>query len=204
MQGISRIHPKYALLRGGPLRVGDVARRCALRPWIPQARYERSGGVTPSLTACSVYSRVRLTRRKIRSLSEPWANTTTHTGKRIMAVFPGHRRVRASRPRNSADVELRAKWLPNGHTVCSPSRDRTPGRPTQAGLRSLFVRFQWLEICALRQILLFFLLQILEHGFKVIIELRGVGLPGCTHLFHYFVLPLHCSSPISSSGVHRS
>ena len=42
IEGISRIHPKYALLRGGPLRVGDVARRCGLRPWIAQARYERS------------------------------------------------------------------------------------------------------------------------------------------------------------------
>jgi hypothetical protein len=31
---------------------------------------------------------------KFQSLSEPWANTTTHAGKMIMTVFAGHRRVR--------------------------------------------------------------------------------------------------------------
>ena len=38
MQGISRIHAKYALSRGGPLRVGELALCCGLRPWIAQAR----------------------------------------------------------------------------------------------------------------------------------------------------------------------
>ena len=42
IQGISRIHARCASSRGGLLRVDEVARRGGLRPWIAQARYERS------------------------------------------------------------------------------------------------------------------------------------------------------------------
>jgi len=41
-QGSVRIHALYASSRGGPLRVEESERRCGLRPWIAQARWERS------------------------------------------------------------------------------------------------------------------------------------------------------------------
>jgi hypothetical protein len=42
MQGSMRIQALCFSSRGGPLRVEETARRCGLRPWIAQARYERS------------------------------------------------------------------------------------------------------------------------------------------------------------------
>ena len=110
MQGISRIHAKYVLSRGGPFRVGEVARRCGLRPWIAQARYERSWWSDPKLDGLPGLLAISLTRWKFQSRSEPWAKCND-SHRDDYDRFRRHRRVRATSPRNCADVELRDHFL---------------------------------------------------------------------------------------------
>ena len=82
---------------------------------------------------------------KFQLLSEPWANTTTHVGKMIMAVFAGiaefekdlirertgagreaakRRGVRFGRPRklNADQVQVASQLLAEGKAVCDIAR----------------------------------------------------------------------------------
>src|SRR5450755_3879000 len=68
---------------------------------------------------------------------------------------------------------------------------------------ALLVRLKRLAVRAGCGILLLLAFQVFEHAFEIVIELRGVDLPCRSDFFDNFVLPFHCSSPISSSGVHK-
>src|ERR1700687_2314994 len=58
-------------------------------------------------------------------------------------------------------------------------------------------RLHWLKFREPRGVLLLLLFQVLEHPLQIVIELRGVGLSGLTHLFHDFIFRFHgASSPI--------
>jgi DNA invertase Pin-like site-specific DNA recombinase len=83
---------------------------------------------------------------RFQSISEPWADTTTHAGKMIMTIFAGiadaqKRGVRFGRPKkmNAEQRDVAQRLLKEGKSVreVAQSRNRTDGLPKTSNMNKL-------------------------------------------------------------------